>query len=97
MSHPHRKQIIESYRLEAEKAAKDLAKAEPFAETVGGGSSGSVGPGGAPAAVARHDPPLPGLLMSKIHREINKKIRKLENGGDLACAPMVINGFLGDG
>jgi hypothetical protein len=93
VSRPHQKQIIESYRLEAEKAkeVKGGVKIEPVADTVGGDSSGSGGPGGVPPAVALPSSPLPDLLTSKLSRVAQKKFR-LSGGGDLACAPMGICG-----
>ncbi len=75
VSRPHQKEIIESYRLEAEKAkeAKGDVAAEPVADTVGGSSCVSVGPGGAPSAVALSDPKLPDLPRSKVNRILNKQ------------------------
>ena len=80
MSRPHQKECIEGYRLEAEKAkeAKGVVAAELVADTAGGSSSGSVGPGGAPSAVALSAPKLPDLLTSKLNRIQNKKDEKVD-------------------
>ncbi len=96
----HQKQIIDAYKTGyfapmEKKDVKDEAMPEPAAEVVGGEPSGSGYPGGAPPAAKPPDAALPSLLTSYHKRVANKWLIKSE--GMLACAPLGIEGILGDG
>ncbi len=95
----HQKQIIESYKLEAGikgKAKVDVV-VECAADTGGASSSGPGGLGGAPPPAAAACTALPSLLTSYFNRLVNKQLWKLKGEGNIACAPMGIEGFLGNG